>query len=208
MFLFKQSFGPLQTNALLIGCPTTKKAAAIDPAMGSASVLLATAEANGFVIQKILLTHTHWDHIADVAALKKATQAPVWVHPLDAENLRHPGSDRLPLWTSIEPVEPDGFFSEGQEVTIGHLKIQVIHTPGHCPGSVCFYFKEQGILISGDTLFKGTMGALHLPTAEAEKMGPSLQKLALLPAGTRVIPGHGEETTIGKESWLQRIDQI
>jgi glyoxylase-like metal-dependent hydrolase (beta-lactamase superfamily II) len=85
---------------------------------------------------------------------------------------------------------------------LGDIVIDVIHLPGHSPGGVGFYLKKQDTLISGDTLFKGSIGRLDLPTSEPEKMWNSLDKLAKLPPKTRVIPGHGDETTIGEESWL------
>ena len=202
MFIQKFPSGPFHTNAILLGCQETKQAAVIDPSPGSTDLILKAAEKEGLKIEKILLTHSHWDHIADVHRLKELTGARAFVHSLDAENLRNPGSDGLPLMIPILGVEPDGFLEEGKAVHVGNLILEVIHTPGHCPGSVCFYIKKQKTLLSGDTLFKGTIGNLHLPTGEPDKMWPSLRKLAALPPETRVIPGHGNETVLAKESWL------
>jgi len=184
--------GPLETNAILFGL---EKFAVIDPALGSTEPILQL----GHSVELILLTHSHWDHIADVYALKQKTGARVYVHPLDAGNLIHPGSDKLPLYFPIHGVEPDGFLEDGQTLELGGLKIEVIHTPGHSPGCVCFYLREQKVLFSGDTLFQGCIGGLHLPTAQPTLMRKSLSKLAALPPDTRVIPGHGNETTIHKE---------
>jgi glyoxylase-like metal-dependent hydrolase (beta-lactamase superfamily II) len=83
---------------------------------------------------------------------------------------------------------------------VGEVEFQVIHTPGHTPGCVCFWFPKEDLLVSGDTLFQGSIGRLDLPTARPKLMWGSLQKLAQLPANTRVIPGHGQETTIGAGS--------
>jgi glyoxylase-like metal-dependent hydrolase (beta-lactamase superfamily II) len=208
MLLYKFPFGPLETNALLIGCPETKKGAIIDPSFGSAGAILAKAKEQGLVIEKILLTHSHWDHFADAHKLIYTTGALLYVHPLDAKNVEHPGSDGLPLFVPIEPVKPDGFFHEGESISVGNLQLEVIHTPGHSPGSVCFSLRKQGVLIAGDTLFQGTIGNLSLPTANPLQMWDSLNKLARLPPETRVIPGHGGETSIGRESWLSRASEI
>jgi len=199
MFIQAFSCGPLETNAILIGCDLTKRAAIVDPSPGSAHPLLQEVKNRSFLVEKILLTHSHWDHIADAHLLKEATGAKVLIHPLDAPNLINPGSDRLPLFIPIQGVQPDELFNDGQILTLGHLQIKVIHTPGHSPGSVCFYFESENLLISGDTLFRGGIGRLDLPTGQPQLMRPSLNKLYNLPPHTRVIPGHGGETTIAKE---------
>jgi hydroxyacylglutathione hydrolase len=199
--------GPIPTNAILFACLVTQKAAVIDPSMGSTASILEEAQKRQWSIESIFLTHSHWDHIADVHALKAETKAPVFVHPLDAPNLSHPGADRLPLQYKIIGEEADGFLEEGAIYRVGELQIEVIHTPGHSPGSVCLYLPNENTLFSGDTFFRGTMGTLHLPTAQEEKMWSSLKKLSKLPPSTRVIPGHGGETTIGREGWLQNPEE-
>lgn len=208
MFLLKFPFGPLETNAILIGCSKTKKGAVIDPSAGSAEAILQKAEELGLVIEKILLTHSHWDHFVDANKLKKKTGAPLYVHSLDVKNLEEPGSDGIPLFIHVEAVSANHFLHEGDRIGIGELNLEVIHTPGHSPGSVCFYLKDQKLLIAGDTLFQGSIGSLNLPTAEPDKMWNSLAKLAKLPPDTRVMPGHGGDTTIGRESWLSRAKEI
>lgn len=195
MFLFIFASGPFKTNALLLGCPVTKEGAIIDPAPGSAPLLQREAQKHSFRLTKLLLTHSHWDHIADAHLF----DLPIYVHPLDAANLTHPGSDGLPLFIPIQPAKPTHFLQEGETVSVGHIQLQVLHTPGHCPGAVCFYSQKENVLIAGDTLFKGGIGNLHLPTGQPELMQASLAKLAKLPPQTRVIPGHGPETTIGQE---------
>lgn len=200
--------GPIATNAYLLVCPITRKAAIIDPGLQSAGILNKVLHKEGWTPEILLLTHTHWDHIGNVADLKAEWNLPVWVHALDAENLRHPGSDGLPLWVSIEGVEPDGFLEEGQTLTFGQQQLKVIHTPGHTPGGVCFYHADDGLLISGDTLFKGSIGNLSFTTGQPERMWPSLKKLAALPPETRVFPGHGPSTTIGEEKWLSDAENI
>ncbi len=208
MFIYKFPFGPLETNAILIGCNQTKAGAVIDPSLGSTGAILEKADELELKVEKILLTHSHWDHFADAHFLKEKTGAFVCVHFLDAKNIEYPGSDGIPLFFPIHPLIPDHFLNEGEQISVGKLHLEVIHSPGHSPGSVCFYLKEQNVLISGDTLFRGSIGNLHLPTAQAEKMWLSLEKLAKLPPETRVIPGHGEDTIIGQENWLLKAKEI
>jgi glyoxylase-like metal-dependent hydrolase (beta-lactamase superfamily II) len=200
--------GPFSTNAYLVACTQTNQAAIIDPAPESHVVIDAYLQMYPFTVTHILLTHSHWDHIADVAELRKQLNVPVYVHALDAPNLEKPGSDELPCWIPISGVKPDGYLEEGDSIQIGHLLFKVIHTPGHSPGSVCFYEPKQQILFSGDTLFKGTIGNLSFPTSQPDRMWESLDKLSKLPLQTKVYPGHGPQTTIGAESWLPQARQL
>lgn len=195
--------GPLDTNAYVIGCSHTHAAAIVDPAPDSAPFIVQHLEQAGFRPEKILLTHSHWDHIVDCATLQKELKIPVYIHPLDAPNLEVPGSDGLPLWTPIDPVTPDVLLKEGDKIAVGQLSFSVLHTPGHSPGSVVFYCKQEPTLIAGDTLFKGSIGNLSLPTADPDQMWNSLQKLSALPQQTVVFSGHGPSTTIGEEPWLK-----
>lgn len=198
--------GPFETNAYIVACKDTREAAIIDPAPDSSKLIQAFINKNQLHPTKILLTHSHWDHIADVAALKKIYPVPVYVHEEDAANLISPGTDGLPMFA--EGVQPDHFYKDGDVVSLGNLRFQVIHTPGHSPGGICLYEAIQSVLISGDTLFHKSIGNLSLPTAQPERMWPSLAKLAKLPPATKVYPGHGSDTTIGAEDWLPNAQQI
>lgn len=191
--------GPYQTNAYVLSCPETSIAAIIDPSPDSAPTILRYLEQNHLKAESILLTHSHWDHIADVAPLKKAKALTVWIHPWDQPNLEHPGADSLPFPGVIEGVKPDKFFNDGDVIQVGNIQLRVIHTPGHSPGSVCFYDEVNGMLISGDTVFCGCIGNLSFPTSRPDLMESSLAKLAELPADTVVYPGHGPKTTIANE---------
>ena len=202
------SCGPLATNAFLLTCQKTKSSAVIDPSQGSAAKLLQAANGKGAAIEKILLTHSHWDHIVDVASLVDKLHIPVFVHAEDRENLENPGVDGIPIAVFCKGVENPHLLEEGQILRVGNLTLKVLWTPGHSPGGVCFYAEEEKILFSGDTLFCGSMGALHLPTAQPEKMWQSLRRLAKLPSDVRVYPGHGKMTTIGEESWLAQAKEI
>lgn len=202
--IYIQAFpsGPLHTNAYLVACQETRQAAVIDPAQYSTEPIRSALDKNNFICTKILLTHSHWDHIADVKELREWTHAPVYVHPEDVPNLENPGADRLPCPIKIVGLKPDHLLEEGQQITVGNLMFKVIHTPGHSIGSVCFYNEAHKILLSGDTLFKGTMGKISFPTSAPKLMKSSLNKLGQLPPDTQVFPGHGDTTTIGAESWI------
>ena len=194
--------GPADTNAYLVACPKTRRAVVIDVPPDSLGPLLERIHELQLTVAMVLLTHSHWDHFGDAFELKEKLNVPLYIHKEDAGNLEVPGSDRLPLFFPIKGVEPSGFLEDGQILNVGELKVQVIHTPGHTPGGVCFYLEEEKVLFSGDTLFQGTIGNLSFPTARPERMWDSLKRLAALPKETRVYPGHGDPTTIGKEQWI------
>lgn len=203
MIIAKFPCEPFLTNAYLIGCQKTHKGIIVDPAPNSMEKLLLSAQKQNLTIKGIFLTHSHGDHIFDAAALVEKLKIPVYVHPLDAENMRNPGSDRIPMPFKIQGVDDLEYLEEDKFYGVGEIEFKVIHTPGHSPGGVCFYFPKKKVLISGDTLFKGTIGRLDLPTAEPEKMWESLAKLNALDKETKVYPGHGETTFLKDEKWLE-----
>ena len=200
MILKKFSCGPFATNVYLLVCTQTRSGVFVDPAPDSYADL--TKAAKDCEMKAIFLTHSHWDHMADTKKLKDFFSIPVYVHQRDSFNLSCPGSDGLPLFMPIEGVQSDCDLVDGQILTIGHLQICVIHTPGHTPGGVCFYIKKEKALLSGDTLFKGAIGNLSFPTANADAMWQSLRTLNQLPEDTCIYPGHGPFTTIGAERAL------
>lgn len=202
MILQKFTAGPIGTNAYLLACPDTKEAAIIDSPFESTNALLSALDELGLNLKMALFTHSHWDHIAEAFLLKKLKHVPMWIHAEDAGNLEKPGSDKVPSFFPFAGVKPDHFFKDEEIIPLGNLQILVIHTPGHTPGGCCFYLKDEGTLIAGDTLFKGGYGRLDLPTARPKLMRQSLRKLSELPQDTIVYCGHGEETTIREESWI------
>ncbi len=196
--------GPFLTNAYLVSCTKTRSTAIIDPSPQSAVAILKSIKDQELIPEKILLTHSHWDHIADISLIRQVyPKIPVSIHPLDKENLFSPGSDRIPCLVPIAALQEATFFQDDEIFTIGNFTWQVIHTPGHSPGSVCFYCESNHILFSGDTLFKGSIGNLSLPTANPDLMWKSLDKLALLPKETHIYPGHGQDTYLKNEVWIK-----
>jgi hydroxyacylglutathione hydrolase len=195
-----RSFGPIATNSLLLVNPNGKTAYIFDAPQGSCHYWKQRAAKDSFTIAGLFLTHSHWDHIADAAAIKKEFNTDLWIHEEDAGNLRQPGSDGLPLHFPIDKVEPDNLLEDGQKIQLDGFFLIVLHTPGHSLGSVCFYSPENQLLVSGDTLFRESIGRLDLPTGCPGLMKNSLEKLIQLPGETRVYPGHGELTTIANEN--------
>lgn len=202
MFIKKIPAGPLNTNSYLVACQKTKIAVVIDPALGSFKPIMEIIQNQNFVLEKILLTHSHLDHFGDSNLFLEFTKALLFVHELDHLNVKNPGSDGLGLFMPVKAARVDGFLRELEIVAIGSLQAKVLHTPGHSPGGVCFYFFNEGCIFTGDTLFKGSFGNLSFPNCNEEAMYLSLAKLQALPKQTIVYPGHGENTTIGNESWI------
>jgi hydroxyacylglutathione hydrolase len=201
MKLVRLVSGPFETNTYLIVSKETKSFVVVDPAQGSAEKMTERIKKIGS-IEAIWITHSHWDHIAGCQELLPF-HLPIFIHELDKENLETPGSDGLFMPQGLEGIVPSKTLKDGDIISAGKKKWEVIHTPGHTPGSVCFYMKDEGILISGDTLFKGTRGNTSFATSCPQLMGESLLKLSHLPPTTKVYPGHGLSTTIEREiPWM------
>jgi glyoxylase-like metal-dependent hydrolase (beta-lactamase superfamily II) len=194
--------GPVSTNAYLIICNETNNAAVVDPSAGSFVHIARLIKKHKSTLTHLLFTHSHWDHIADASQFVQEFHPEVVIHSEDSQNLITPGSDRVPCWISISGIKPTHLISDGDTIAVGQSHWHVIHTPGHTPGGVCYHCEEEMLLISGDTIFKGTIGRLDLPTGEPDRMWKSLEKLSKLPPETVVFPGHGPKTTIGREKWL------
>ncbi len=197
-------FGPVDTNAYLVGDETTKEALVIDAPRECTAAVTERAAALGLTIGQVVDTHGHWDHIADNAPLVAATGASLAVHAADADRLADPRST-MPLPFTLPPSTPDRLLNGGDTVTLGDTTFEVLHTPGHTPGSICLYAEDAGVLFSGDTLFNMGMGRTDLPGGDENRLYVSLRHLANLPPETRVYPGHGEDTTIEDQPWLLRL---
>ncbi len=196
---------PLDNNVYLVVDEASKQAAVIDTGLG-AQDLLAKAESLGVKILYILNTHGHPDHTAEDGPLKNATGAKLAIFEVDAYRLeRNAKEPRWFLPAPPPPVAADVLLKEGTSVQVGGLTLVTLHTPGHTEGSCCFYDEADSLLFSGDTLFAGSCGRTDTLGASPAKMKASLQRLAQLPPDTRVLPGHGPATTIGRESWIADV---
>lgn len=191
--------GFLQGNCFIAGCEVTKEAMIVDPGDDAAKIL-ATLEEKGLTAKLIVLTHEHIDHIGAVDAVRQATNAPVAMHPSAYEYTAYQSQAAM-MWLGRSMPrmnEPEMWLEEGQEISVGTLKFQVLFCPGHSPGHICLY--GEGVLFSGDVLFQLSIGRFDLPGGDGHQLFRSIRdKLFILPDDTLVLPGHGPTTTIGQE---------
>jgi glyoxylase-like metal-dependent hydrolase (beta-lactamase superfamily II) len=190
--------GPLENNLYLLTRDGTKDAIVIDPSLGSEDVL-ATIQRRGLTVKRILLTHAHADHIILAKRFHDATGAPVCLHdgdrPLYDRGAEQAAAFGMP-WYGAPPI--DHSIQDGEEVGLEGIPIRAIHTPGHSPGSVTFVVNEG--LIVGDVLFKGSVGRTDFPGGDWPLLARTIrERLFTFPPDTRVLPGHGQETSIGLE---------
>jgi glyoxylase-like metal-dependent hydrolase (beta-lactamase superfamily II) len=188
-------------NGMYVVADDRGDAILIDPARGEREAL-ATIREQGLKVLEILNTHGHEDHVFDNASLKERTRARLAIHRADAYRLDP--ATRPPVVLDAPKSIADDLIEEGPLAYLRDLELQAIHTPGHTEGSTCFYLPKEGLLFSGDLLFAGNVGRADLPGGDERQMEASLARVAAMPPGTRVFPGHGPATTIGGElRWLK-----
>lgn len=190
-------------NCRILWCSETKECVIVDPG-GEADKILARIDKLGVTPKQIWLTHSHLDHCAGVAPLMKKRTVALVGHP--AEKMLRNNVGSVAQMYGMDPAdwpncpEPSIEVVGGEEVCVGNCKAQVLFTPGHSPGHVSFYFAQDSILASGDVLFKGSIGRTDLPGGEMKTLVQSIHaKIFTLPGNTRVLCGHGEDTTIAEE---------
>jgi len=172
--------GFFENNCYVLVCPRTKESVIIDPAAEAKRILEETEKTK---VRYILFTHGHQDHIGALEEVRIHTGAPVGIHRLEARALKK---------------FPDFFLEEGQMLPFGDVTLQVLYTPGHSPGGVCFLVDK--ILFSGDTIFPNGPGNTAIPGANVQLILNSIHaKIFTLPEATIIYPGHGLETTVGRE---------
>lgn len=192
-----------QQNCRIIFDPETKDAVIVDPG-GDAQLLLTEIKERDLNLAEIWLTHSHLDHVGGVKALKKATGATILGHECEQE-LRQRVEEicemyGLPLGDMENCPEPDQYIDGGAVLSIGGCEFTALFTPGHSPGHLCFYHKESDTLIAGDTLFAGSIGRTDLPLGDHAQLIESIKtEILTLPDETKVLPGHGPDTTVGVE---------
>jgi len=192
--------GPLRCNCTILGDEVTHEAVVVDPG-DNIPEILSRLHKHGLTLRQIVITHAHIDHVGGAVLLKKATGAPVFLNQHDLGLL---GAMEIQAgWLGVptpEVASPDTSADDGLTVGLATLRGEVIHTPGHTPGSICLLFPQQHLLLAGDTLFAGSIGRTDLPGGDGPQILRSLRdRLMVLPETTRVLPGHGPDTTIGEE---------
>lgn len=196
--------GPLATNVHVLADPASREAIAIDTAIPSLPWITGLLEERGWTLKLIVSTHGHWDHTGANAEVAERTGAQIAVHALDAHRLTNPQPLYAPF--DIPPCVPAVELAEGDVIRFGEIRLRVLHTPGHTEGSVCLLSDDDGLLLSGDTLFAGGWGRVDFPGGDAGQMVESIARLTGLEDRLRVLPGHGRETTIARERpWMELV---
>lgn len=190
-----------QQNCSILWCEETMKGAVIDPG-GEIDRILYEADSRNIEIERILVTHGHADHCGGVAAMRERLGVPVegpheddrfWIERVEEDSARY-GLE------STSPFEPDRWLADGDEVTVGNIRLQVIHCPGHTPGHVVFFCEAEKVAVVGDVLFAGSIGRTDFPRGNHGDLIASIRE-KLFPLGDEIafLPGHGPASSFGRE---------
>jgi len=190
------------TNCFLIADEQTKEAVLFDAPDHSVEPLLDQAASRGWNLTGLWLTHGHFDHFADHSVVRKRfPAAKILIHALDEPKARHPEVQvrmfQLPF--VIAPLQADGHLHDGQQLRLGSIRVDVLHTPGHSPGHVAYSFPTEQILVGGDLIIGGSIGRTDLPDSRHEDLEQSIRRVMQLPAATKLLGGHGPPRTLGEE---------
>lgn len=189
--------GAFQENSYLVIDEATQRGVLVDPG-AEPDRLTAMVRAAGVTLEAIWLTHGHVDHIGGIAGVRRAWPVPVLMHPSDLPLYDLGEAKAAEYEIEFEPPEPpDAELADGDVLSVGGIRFDVLHTPGHSPGHVVFH--HEGIVLGGDLLFAGTIGRTDLPFCDPARMEESLARICELDDATVVYPGHGPRTTIGHE---------
>lgn len=197
------TFNSFQVNTYLLS-DETKEAILIDPACDSLKeneLLIDYIEQNSLILKKIVNTHGHIDHIVGINKIKEHFNVPFLIHEGDNFLLETAMQSAAIFGFNLVSVPfPDSFLNEGDGLSFGNSKIELLHVPGHSPGSIVFYSPENNFIIAGDVLFNGSIGRTDLPGGDYDTLIAGIkQKLLTLPGKTVTYPGHGPSTTIQNE---------
>jgi len=188
--------GPIETNCWIAACPETGLAIVVDPGGSTASLGPLMAAMGVTELKAVINTHGHFDHVWGNGELG----VPTMIHRLDAPMLSHAREAAASYGFPIPvPPAPSRLLDDTDEIRVGNLRFTVIHTPGHSPGSICLL--GHGLLFSGDTIFQGSIGRTDLPGGDFREISRSIrERIMPLPETLRVLPGHGPETTLKRET--------
>jgi hydroxyacylglutathione hydrolase len=200
------TLGPYETNCHVVSVPGSESCWIVDAGF-EPEPMIEHVRAGGLRPVSLILTHAHPDHIAGVSAVRSAfPRLPVLIHPAEAGWLNDPELNLSSyMGAPITAPGPDGLLEDGQELELAGTRWTVLHTPGHSPGGITLYHsgagsQSAGIALVGDALFAGSIGCTDFPGSDHETLIRSIRtRLYTLPDGTRIYPGHGPETTIGRE---------
>jgi hydroxyacylglutathione hydrolase len=193
--------GQMDNNTYLLADPATKEAVIVDPSF-KADKVLQDAKRRGWQVKAVWLTHAHFDHFTGLNALQTASAdpLPIGVHEQDLPLYRLRGGADLFNFPMESTPEPEILFEDGQILQVGDEPLKVIHTPGHSPGHVIFYSESAGAAICGDVIFYRSIGRTDLPGSSSAVLLKSIrERVFKLPPDTRLLSGHGPETTVEQE---------
>ena len=202
MQILMNTGGIASTNCYLVADESAKQAVLFDAPDHTTAPLLDEAKKRGWDLIGLWLTHGHFDHVADHAVVTRAfPAAKVLIHPLDEPKLKDPkrATAMFSLPFTIPPRSADGYVNDGDRLTIGSLKVDVIHTPGHAPGHVMYHFPDQKLLVGGDLIIMNSVGRTDLPDSDERALFDSIRKVMRLPDDTQLLAGHGNPSTLAEE---------
>ena len=195
------ALGPFETNCYVVRAGEGKSCWIVDAGYDPGE-LIGFVRGEGLTPEAVVLTHAHADHIAGVREVLEAFPGtPVWIHEAEREWLRDPELNlSAAMGMGITSPGPDATLKHGQDLELAGSRWRVLHTPGHSPGGVTLYCEDAGLALVGDALFAGSIGRTDFPGSSFETLAASIREhLYALPDETRALPGHGPETTIGRE---------
>jgi hydroxyacylglutathione hydrolase len=200
MILEMLTVSPFQENCYIVGDEESKVGAIVDPGDEAARIAMAVEE-TGLEIGSIILTHAHVDHVGAVVALVDEYACPVLMHAEAEPMLNQLPTQAMMMGVRFGKVPTVDHYVEDEEILeVGDLRLRSLYTPGHAPGHLAFYLEDEGLVLSGDALFAGSVGRVDLPGGSMEVLMRSIEeRLLTLPDQTVVCSGHGPRTTIGNE---------
>jgi glyoxylase-like metal-dependent hydrolase (beta-lactamase superfamily II) len=202
MTVFTNTGGIAMTNCYLVADEAARKAVLFDAPDHTVGPLLDEARKRHWEVIGLWLTHGHFDHLADHAMVKKRfPNARVFLHQLEAPKAQDPDAQTrmFGVALAIPPLQPDAWVTDNQQLSIGSLPVCVLHTPGHAPGHVAYYFSNDKLLIGGDLIIGGSVGRTDLPDSDHAQLEDSIRRVMALPAETRLLGGHGPASTLAEE---------
>jgi hydroxyacylglutathione hydrolase len=201
MKILMNTGGLASTNCYVVACKESKQAVLFDAPNDTTAPLLEEVRKQGWDLVGLWLTHAHFDHYADHAVVTRAfPHAKVLLHRDDEPRIMGEIPTAFPLPFTIPPRQPDGYLEEGQILQLGKLSCRVLHTPGHCPGHVTFFFEREKFMISGDLIICGGIGRTDLPGGSYDVLCQSIRRIAkVVPRDTQLLPGHCHSSTLGDE---------
>jgi glyoxylase-like metal-dependent hydrolase (beta-lactamase superfamily II) len=202
MITLSSTGGIAMTNCFLIADERAGEAVLFDAPDHTVGPLLDATVKRGWTLIGLWLTHGHFDHFADHALVKhRVPAAKILIHALDEPKVRSPDAQlrifQLPL--DIPPLKPDANVKDNERLKIGSLEVEVLHTPGHAPGHVSYYFPKENVLVGGDLIIGGSIGRTDLPDSNHAELEASVRRVMQLPDATKLLGGHGPVTTLGQE---------